>query len=239
MNNTKERNFSQDIKNWVQTIGIIIAAVWGVYTFIYKEIAVPKTAPINITVDLELKKIGESRSQSNPQKQDFIAVEMKAKATNPSSREIKLFPSVWIAYGYKITSIKRENNDFEEQCNKILNTRRGFYVERCSRLEKKGIVGIGDLFPDDSLKPDETIKRSLVLHLPVDEFDLLELRALITTVNNTKDYSLEWKFSNNVLEPVMYHMTDTGKKMIPLEEVKTLGIELQGAGAIAQLSLWQ
>src|SRR5438093_325085 len=98
--NSKNRSFGESLNTWVQAIGIIIAACWGVYTFGYKEIMVPKSAPVNITLNLQLKKIGGA-----PAKGDLVAVEMRASATNPSSRDIHLLPNAWIAYGIGITAI--------------------------------------------------------------------------------------------------------------------------------------
>src|SRR5713226_5577170 len=98
------RSLGQEINSWVQTIGIVIAATWGAWTFVYKEIVVPKSAPVNVTVDLELKKIGAN--QPGATKAKLIPVELRVSAKNPSSREIYLLPSVWMASGVKVASTK-------------------------------------------------------------------------------------------------------------------------------------
>jgi hypothetical protein len=91
---SRESSFGRELNAWVQTIAIIVAASWGIYTFVYKEITLPKSAPVNVSMDLQLKKIGTSvdkREQEVP----FVAVEMKVRATNPTSRSIYLLPSTW------------------------------------------------------------------------------------------------------------------------------------------------
>ena len=100
MARSSERTIGQEVNTWVQTFGILVAAAWGVYTFIYKEIVLPKSAPVNISVNLELKTIGPSNPQETEAKKQLIAVEMKVSATNPSPREVYLLPSIWFAYGY-------------------------------------------------------------------------------------------------------------------------------------------
>jgi hypothetical protein len=40
-------------------LAILLAGAWAVYTFVYKEIIIPMTAPINLTMDLELKRIDQ------------------------------------------------------------------------------------------------------------------------------------------------------------------------------------
>ena len=71
----------------------------GCWTFIFKEIEVPKSAPVNISLNLQLKKI------ETPQNNEVLsAIEMKISATNPSTREIYLLPNAWVAYGGHIAA---------------------------------------------------------------------------------------------------------------------------------------
>src|SRR5690349_16115704 len=41
----QKRTFAEQLNTWMQIAGILIAAVWGVYTFVFKEITTPKAAP--------------------------------------------------------------------------------------------------------------------------------------------------------------------------------------------------
>src|SRR5437763_12580581 len=109
------RSFEERLNTWVQILGILIAAGWGIWTFIYKEIKVPKSAPVNISLNLQLKKV-----ETNPSRQGLTAVEMKISATNPSSREIYLLPNAWVAYGGHINSENPAADQFETAANKTL-----------------------------------------------------------------------------------------------------------------------
>ena len=122
MATSSERSIAKELNTWVQTIVIIIAFIWGAYTFIYKEIVLPKAAPVNVTVDLLLKKIGPPNSPlQKGENGALIAIEMDVSAANPSSRSVNLFPSVWFAHGYKVRSIP-ENKDFNNQVISTLNS---------------------------------------------------------------------------------------------------------------------
>jgi hypothetical protein len=77
-----ELSFSKELNTWVQTVGILIAAVWGVYTFIFKEIWIPESAPVNVTVDLQLNKLGVSNSTDKSGSKQLMAVQMKLSAAN-------------------------------------------------------------------------------------------------------------------------------------------------------------
>src|SRR5256885_1464223 len=106
---SQRRDFGEILNTWVQTIGICIAAIWGVYTFVFKEILVPKSAPVNVTINLQLKKIGTGPTNGN-----LTAVEMKISATNPSSRKVYLLPSVWVAHGIRIKAVERDDAGFAD-----------------------------------------------------------------------------------------------------------------------------
>src|SRR6266404_5182874 len=91
----------------MQIVGILIAAIWGVYTFFEKEVFIPKSAPVNISVNLQLKKVATgSGNQAG-----LTAVEMNVSATNPSTREIHLLPSAWSARGVRIKAAERDETD--------------------------------------------------------------------------------------------------------------------------------
>lgn len=96
---TEERTLGQTLNTWVQTIGIVCAGAWALlYTFGYKDIFVPKSAPVNISLNLSLKKVGPKASSTD----SLTAVEMKIAATNPSSRPVYLLRSAWVAIGCTI-----------------------------------------------------------------------------------------------------------------------------------------
>ena len=78
MANSGGRSIGQEVNAWVQTVGILIAAAWGVYTFVYKEMIEPKSAPINISVDLELKKVGAADVTKRGTKKRLIPVELRS-----------------------------------------------------------------------------------------------------------------------------------------------------------------
>src|SRR6266513_4802955 len=104
-----KRSLGERLNTWVQTIGILIAAAWGVYTFVHKEITAPRAAPVNISLDLQLKKLG-----ANEPNKELVAVELKASATNPSTREIHLLPNLWTAYGINVVAAKPNDSDFRK-----------------------------------------------------------------------------------------------------------------------------
>jgi hypothetical protein len=134
----------------------------GGYTFFYKEIRTPKTAPINISTNLQLKKVG-----SGVGKNPLVAVEMRVSATNPSSRKVYLLPNAWIVRGYKVAYRESENSEsFSKLAKTTLNARDGGYLERHSSVDASSALAVGELFTDKWLNQNETVARTIVLHIP-------------------------------------------------------------------------
>jgi hypothetical protein len=238
MANGQERTFGEQLNTWVQIVGIIGAATWGAYTFVYKEIMIPRSAPINITLNLNLRKI-EPGSHPTDRKNPLIPVEMKISATNPSSRTIHLLRSAWKALGHHI--IYGENKSFDQDVVQAINSRRS-HEAKYSRKESSSIVAAGGLFPDSVLKPGETLTRTVIFHVPPNQYNVIEVSAMMPSAVDSSAVELEWKLGKDLsFEPLMYRLDSDGKRT-PLEKDKDGSysdskLELQSAISHSALSL--
>ena len=243
MANSGGRSIGQEVNAWVQTVGILIAAAWGVYTFVYKEMIEPKSAPINISVDLELKKVGAADVTKRGTKKRLIPVELRVSAKNPSSREVFLLSSAWIAWGIKVTAIS-EPAAFDETVRITLEKENALEQRHA---EESGVVVVawGGLLEDTSLKPNEVATRSLIFYVPANEYDSIEVQALMPTVARAATVELEWEFDDKAgeLKSTMYRLSPGGerKEMKPGKRggYSDAKLELQEAVSRATLSLWQ
>lgn len=181
-----EKQFEDRINTWVQIVGIFIAAAWGVYTFIYKEIVVPKAAPINTSLSLEIKKVD---SMSDAATHGRLSLSIVVSAANPSTRAVDLFHSVWLVYGYR--GKDKDVLDLKV-AQEALNSDDLRMESRFSENEKISLVAAGRLFEDEKLEPGEKIGRTEILFLPSGRFDSVELVALVPSAANTGDLKLRW-----------------------------------------------
>lgn len=222
----------------MQIAGICIAAVWGVYTFVFKEIFVPKSAPINISINLELKKIGTGSST----KTGLTAVQISISATNPSTREIHLFQSVWSAHGACIKVPETEQTNFTKAIEEALRTTDIYTVQRHAVAEETSIVAAGQLFADADLKPNEKIARTIIFYVPKDDYDLVEVNAAMPSAENVSRTTLEWRLDkDNYLKPVFYRVDKNGNRS-PIKESDAEAdkrLKLQWTLANSEISLWQ
>jgi len=235
-NSQAKRTFGENLNTWVQTVGILIAAVWGFYTFVYKEIKLPKSAPVNITLNLQLKKIGTGATKG-----DLTAVEMKCSATNPSSREIHLLPSAWIAYGMTITATSTDDSNFIKDANAaLIDSERISTVQRHAKNQKTSVVATGKLFDDTGLKPGETTGRTIIFYVHQNDYDLVDLTTVMPSVADVRGIELEWTLTKeSELHPTVYRVDKNGKRT-PIGDNDRLDkrLELQMARANVEISLW-
>ena len=121
----------------------------GVYSFIYKEIIVPKSAPINISLNLSLQKSGTSDDRGAKFKKPIDAILLKIGAKNPSSRSVCLLPSYFIAYGYKMSDNHLSDERFVKgACDNPIVYKEGVFLTKHLTVAKTSVVALGNLIED-------------------------------------------------------------------------------------------
>lgn len=245
---SSERSISQEINTWVQIIGIIIGSGWGVYTFIYKEIWIPKSAPVNVTVDLQLKKIERPNSQQmQDKKQGLTAIEMEITATNPSSRIVYLLSSRWTAYGINV-DIRDEDPELANKIPTTLNSQKVAYIEKYAKTGAASSdipVAIGNAFSDNSIKPNEKLTRKIIFHIPSRKFDLIDVVVQISSMGLMNGAIAEWGYNKGdgfLLN--VYRIAENGARIaVDVDEngyfIADTKLELQTNKSESMLSLWQ
>jgi hypothetical protein len=182
----------------VQTTAIVLAGVWALYTFVYKEILLPKSAPVNVSIDLQLKKIESTDQQSN----QLVCVEMAVKAVNPSSRVAHLLPSVWFAHGCKIGKLDSDDGQFRDNLSTALggsskHSSLLYFQQKHFSRSNWTFVGGGGLFEKRVLKPSEAISFTLILSLPLLAYDVLRVEAHIPTVGDADGIEGVWSIDKD------------------------------------------
>ncbi len=243
MADPSERSLGQVINTWVQTAGILVAAAWGAYTFVYKEIVVPKSAPVNISVNLQLKKIGPGSVQTTSTKSELVAIEMRVSATNPSTREVYLLPRVWMAWGYAQSA--SDSALPVKDAEAALNSHQGLFIQKYSRSEAT-VVAVGSLFSDTVLKPNETTMRTHIIYVPAGMFDALEVATVMPTMAKRDGIAVEWRLNETgqSLDTVLYRVSANNErteiKKDPDGSYSSLEKNgFQSARSVSEVSLWQ
>jgi hypothetical protein len=185
-----QRKLLEDrINTWAQIAGIAIAAVWTAYTFVYKEIWAPQATPVNTSLSLEIR---APDSKSAARRDGMIALSIVVSATNPSSRPIQFFHSIYMVYGYRT---KKKDSFDTERAKAAINSDDLVMESRFSEKEDISLVAAGRLFEDDGLKPNEKITRTELLFLPIDAFDALELAVYVPSATSIDGLEQQWELN--------------------------------------------
>jgi hypothetical protein len=150
---------SPSLHEWVRTLGIIIAASWGIYTFIWKEIYVPSQAPASISLAISLTPIAADGARGPSPAS--LQRELKVSATNASTRRLYLLSSFW-----ELFPIRRQVLDRSTFPHRARGPFDAIHVERGAALQPYPTEAAGKLFVDDHINPGETIHRSVIVSLP-------------------------------------------------------------------------
>jgi hypothetical protein len=226
------------VKNWVEVAAFIAAAIWALYTFVWTQYLQPRQVPVNISLNLEMQKVPDEstplRAAAAASHDGLVAVELSVKATNPSSRSVFLPPSAWIARAYRVAPA-RARGDFPRAASGIVGQASLRPFEKYVETVHSEAVAAGRLFGDDVLKPNETIARRIVFHLPPAHYDAVEVYTCVPSTDQ-KDIGILW---TNDGEGLHWQMTRNGKLLPPLSPDDKSSHEFQTSESRAALSLWR
>lgn len=154
-----------DIHEWTRTVAVVVAALWGMYTFVWKDILVPSWAPASLLIEVTAQPARPRPSDPMQQPQGSIPLHLQITVTNPTQRPLYLLPNVWWA-----SSIKRQaaatDTSFETSANAALSQPSVAHAERGQELVSSEVLATGRLFPDDQIQPGEKLSRELSIAMP-------------------------------------------------------------------------
>ena len=202
-----------DVHEWTKTMAVVVAALWGIYTFIWKDILVPSWAPASLVIEVKTRQEGaEARPEAGGTGPSRLRLQVIA--TNPSSRTLYLLPNVWWASAMQ-RSQADPSRSFEAAANAVLRDPSVHQAERGKELISTGVVATGRLFIDDQIQPGETLSRDLSIALPRSDSPLV-LQWLVPALTRKPQSAsgkpllfagqrLGWAYSeeNDVLYPVL------------------------------------
>ncbi len=154
-----------DIHEWTKTVAVVVAALWGIYTFVWKDILVPSWAPASLVIEVTAQPERPKPSAHGQQPLGRIPLRLQVTVTNPTQRPLYLLPNVWWA-----SSIKRQaaskGTSFQTIANAALSQPSVAHAERDQELVSSTVMATGRLFADNQIQPGEKLSRDLSIALP-------------------------------------------------------------------------
>ena len=173
------------LHEWIRSGAVLIAAVWGVYTFIYKDIYVPSQQPAHLNLEASLKPVPD---RPRPTAAAGLEMLLEIKATNASSRRVYLLANVWTLRGVDTaprTGPKVES-DFLQESIQLLRDGSLLPTERGVRRTAGKMIAVGRLLGDEFIDPGNAVNRSILVHIPK-EYDAVELSLTTALLSRLQD----------------------------------------------------
>ena len=228
----EKKHFNHEMLNSiVQTLAILAAGIWGVYTFIYQAKIAPDLAPPTLSVTCTLEKAG--------QKGNMIAIRSTVTRTNVGQARVRL-----LGITYNVIGIKEHfgtSTDINPGFNTIAPTtstvREPRYYGKPDKREV--ILRVGNLFEGATnspsaasvLNPGESVSRDMVFYADQTLFDSIRFQVRLVYENISAD-------------PIPLIFKVDGDGMIVAENDPSCSNKQEGCKALnttdftTELSLW-
>lgn len=154
------------LHEWIRSGSILIAAAWGVYTFVWQDILVPSWQPAHLSLEASLAPVAD-----RPASPDGLEMSLQFKASNASSRRVYPLASVW-----SLREINREARAggsappdetlFFREADQALRGEALSHAERGVSSAPGRLLALGRLLDDDFLDPGESVQRTLLVRMP-------------------------------------------------------------------------
>jgi hypothetical protein len=231
------------VKDWLQTIAIVIAAIWAIWKFIYEDRILPDRLPPHLVMTSEMEKIGTRSS--------ITAIRVKVDIHNTSKRKVYVLSSWYHIAGSRIDTYDLANVDFSGALKNNMNdqnsTRRNpryFYDKDFMIVEAGKVLDNGWWF-----EADEKFSKSFIVFLPENKYDLIRLTADVNVAKNIDPFVDRWEINEDCsVYPVTYlklegfeNDTSRVKRYDPLAKHKDIQSKyhLVHTNTASELSLWK
>jgi hypothetical protein len=174
------------LHEWIRSGAVLIAAVWGVYTFIYKDIYVPSQQPAHLSLEASLKPVPDRPTPAVGQE-----MLLEIKATNASSRRVYLLANIWTLRGINLATRTgaNANKEFIQELNAVLKDDPVLHKERGVERSTGKLIAIGRLFGDDFINPGNTKNRSILVNIPTG-INAVELSVIMPLLSKQPEATL-------------------------------------------------
>ncbi|MFN7901166.1 MAG: hypothetical protein ACK5N0_16175 [Synechococcaceae cyanobacterium] len=190
---------SPQLHEWIRSGGILIAAAWGVYTFVWKDILVPSWQPANLSLEASLTPVPD-----RPATPDGLEMTLVVKAVNTSSRSVYPLANIWWLSGFKRTPRSgpsaRGDQLFVREADQTLRREALQHVERGVINAPGALLAVGRLFDDDVIDPGGTVQRTILVRVP-NGYNAADLRLIVPLLTRRPEglfhgQQLAWGLSN-------------------------------------------
>lgn len=183
LNETRQWRFSAEaINNIVQTVAILAAGAWAVYTFIYQAEIAPAREPASLSVTSTATDVGH--------KGDQVAIRSTVTRTNVGHNAVRLLALTYNVIGAKVRFGEKTAADVEPP--DLEHASRVTYARYHEEPEQQVILRHGVLFrggardgdaheaADSILNPGESVSRDMIFYADRETFDFIRFQVRLS-----------------------------------------------------------
>ena len=155
------------LRDALQAFALLIAALWGLYTFLYKEVIVPRNRPAALVVTPMLEAIGR--------RGDVVLARATFQMVNRSDSKVYV-PAMWYSVrGLKLESVEQEDTAYLRLNRE--NAQKPFPTARFSQFTAADLVGAGKVSTEVEtwFEPGAEQRVEQLLYIPADRYDAAQL----------------------------------------------------------------
>lgn len=174
------------LRDALQAFAILIAALWGLYTFVYKEIMVPRNRPASLVVTPTLEAIGR-RGNTVLARATFYMV-------NHSDSKVYA-PAIW----YSVRGLRLEAMEQEDSTYLRLNresAQQPFPTARFSQFSVVDLIATGKVNTEveNWFEPGAEQRVEQILYIPADRYDAAQLAVQSLISKDVQDIrEIRWR----------------------------------------------
>jgi hypothetical protein len=155
------------LRDALQAVALLIAAAWGLYTFVYKEVVVPRNRPAALVVVPTLEAIGR--------RGDMVLAKAPFEMVNRSDSKVYV-PAMWYTVrGLKLESVEQEDSAYLRLNRE--NAQGPYPTARFSQFTAADLVGMGKVSTEVEtwFEPGAEQRVEQILYIPADRYDAAQL----------------------------------------------------------------
>jgi hypothetical protein len=153
------------LHEWIRSGGILIAAAWGMYTFVWQDMLVPSWRPAYLSLEATLTPLPDLPATADGREMTLVL-----KAVNPSSRRVYPMANIWWLRGMnrepRRGSTVSSDRSFLRESDQALRQEALQHVERGVISSSGELLALGRLFDDDVIDPGGIVNRTILVRIP-------------------------------------------------------------------------
>jgi hypothetical protein len=189
------RSTSRVLRDVLQSIALIIAAMWGAYTFFYREIIIPARRPAALVVTPSLEAIGR-RGDTVLARATFLMV-------NHSDSRVYA-PAIWYSVrGLKLQPIAADDSTYLRENRE--SAEKPYATARFSQFTAADVIGEGKINGEVEywFDPNGEQRVEQILYIPADRYDAAQLSVQYLVIKDIHELKqVRWRTTDDgELEP--------------------------------------